>query len=352
MNKKLMAVAVAGALAAPAMAFAQTTIYGSFNAEYGIYSAPDSTVNNNNWDGLNSGASNIGFKGEEKLAGGMAAFYQCESDVRFMSGSGRTSGSICDRNSAVGLKGGFGAVSIGTWDSPQKIAVGKTRITADTGWLGVTHILWNESNRNANSINYSLPDFGGLSIDLQTTTTNAASGTTGDGKKGRNSGANAVYTKGPLVLALGYTGKSDNAASGTINGAKDTAYSFGGAYTFGPAKVGLTYVSEKQEAGANETKSSGYNLAGSWELGGGNNIWAGYTKRDANKLNGTKQNDGGSEIQVGFGHDLSKRTLVAVGYGKVANDDNGTYTVGGTASTGVIAGNGSSVFTLQVKHNF
>jgi hypothetical protein len=43
MNKKLMTVAVAGALAVPALALAQTatvSVYGYFNAEYGFAKQP------------------------------------------------------------------------------------------------------------------------------------------------------------------------------------------------------------------------------------------------------------------------------------------------------------------------
>jgi predicted porin len=133
MNKKLMALAVAGALAAPAAALAQTTIYGTLKAEWGIASQPNTTATATRHDAesLNSGASNIGFRGEEKLGGNLAAWYQCESDLRFLGGTSTTSGSICDRNSALGLKGGFGNFYVGTWDSPIKRASGVTRITEE-----------------------------------------------------------------------------------------------------------------------------------------------------------------------------------------------------------------------------
>ncbi|MDH4188930.1 MAG: porin [Betaproteobacteria bacterium] len=355
MKQKLMAVVVAGALAAPAMVLADTAIYGSFNAEYGKVTMPDRAAAGtsfNNWDGMNSGASYLGFKGEEKLDGGMAAFYQCESDVRFLAGPA-TPATLCARNSAVGLKGAFGAVSIGTWDSPQKIAVGKTRITADTGWLGVTHLLLRESNRNSNSINYSLPDFGGISIGLQTTTTNAASDTTTPGNTGRRNGANAVYAQGPLILAVALTSESDNAAGG-VAGDKDTSTSLGAAYTFGPVKVGFTYVTDKQHRAASDTERRSWNLAGTYNLPGPHSLWAGYTVAGDKKVStGAGANTGGTEYQLGYANQLSKRTLLALGYGSVKNGSAGTnYKIGDTAATGLAAGSSSSVLTLQLKHNF
>ena len=85
MNKKLMAVAVAGALAAPALAFAQAStvqIYGKITYEYGIADQGNGRPNVDYAD--SPGGSAIGFKGEEKLGGGLSAWFQCESsaDVR------------------------------------------------------------------------------------------------------------------------------------------------------------------------------------------------------------------------------------------------------------------------------
>lgn len=98
-------------------------IYGYINGEYGFAKGVNKAVvgKTNTWDGLNSPGSFIGFKGEEKLGGGMAAFFQCETDVGFMKGdigisapSLATQGGWCSRNSALGLKGGFGSIYVGT----------------------------------------------------------------------------------------------------------------------------------------------------------------------------------------------------------------------------------------------
>ena len=96
-----MAVAVAGALVAPAASAQSSAVlnyglqiygllnYGLLNMEYGFVNQPDTAagLGRSNVDALNSGASRIGFKGEEKLAGGLSAFWQCESDVRFLGGN-------------------------------------------------------------------------------------------------------------------------------------------------------------------------------------------------------------------------------------------------------------------------
>lgn len=366
MNKKLMAVAVAGALAAPAVAFAQGStvqIYGTLKAEYGFVSMPDAAAapNYKNWDGLNSGSSNIGFKGEEKLGGGMSAFFQCESDLRFLAGPTTNTasnprvagaGELCDRNSALGLKGGFGSVFIGRWDSPDKLAVGKTRISEDTGWLGVTHMLFQESNRNLNSINYHSPNFNGFSVALQTTSTNGASNQTADGKKGRSNGFNVIYDKGPLTAMIGYTDQDDNAASGSINGARDKNTSVGAAYKFGKAKVGLTFTQAKATAGTDEAKVNAWNLAGTYELTAANSIIVGYTQAGDVKGNAGGPETGGKQWTIALGHDLSKRTEARIGYARVSNDTNADYTVGGTTASNMRLGSSSSVVAIQLFHKF
>ena len=89
MNKKLMAIAVAGALAAPAAALAQSStvqVYGTVLVNYQLvdYGTGGPTPNTNprvNNDMFNSHDSGLGFKGEEQLGGSLAAWFQCESTI-------------------------------------------------------------------------------------------------------------------------------------------------------------------------------------------------------------------------------------------------------------------------------
>ncbi|MGZ8154345.1 MAG: porin, partial [Burkholderiales bacterium] len=141
MQKKIMAAAVAGALALPAaVTYAQSStvqIYGRITYEYGFIS---SMGNREDTDYADSpGGSAIGFRGEEKLGGGLSAWFQCESsaDVRAMDQTG-----FCTRNSAVGFKGGFGNVFLGRWDTPFKRTGAATTVGGgDTGLWGTAFLL-------------------------------------------------------------------------------------------------------------------------------------------------------------------------------------------------------------------
>ena len=143
MNKKIMALAVAGAFGAPAAALAQASnvqIFGTVYVEYAYAKQGNSgnaagALNGElvNIDFLQTPGSEIGFKGEEALGGGTSAWFQCTStmDVRGSAPQG-----FCGRNSALGVKGGFGNFFAGNWDMPTKRTAGAVRILSDTGVFG------------------------------------------------------------------------------------------------------------------------------------------------------------------------------------------------------------------------
>ncbi len=131
MNKKVMTLAVAGAFAAPAAAFAQASnvqIFGTMYLEYayakqGAIAGP-SGGDLVNVDIMQTPGSEIGIKGEEALGGGTSAWFQCVStaDIRGSSQNG-----FCSRNSAIGVKGNWGNAYAGNWDMPMKKSAGAAR---------------------------------------------------------------------------------------------------------------------------------------------------------------------------------------------------------------------------------
>ncbi len=376
MNKKLMAVAVAGALAAPALAFAQAStvqIYGSINAEYGFAKGgAKGTSKTNNWDGLHSGTSNLGFKGEEKLSGGMTAFWQCESDLGFLkgdsnSGDAATQGSWCGRNSALGLKGGIGSFYVGSWDSPTKRAVGSARILGETGWHGVQGMLLSNASlftgsfsaRNSNSINYESPRFSGFQVLAQTTSTKEASNTTGTGLKGRSNSFSLNYAAGPLTAVVAHTALDDNRSASSTDGQTDTALVVGGTYTFGKTTIGLVYVDGAAGGGTTKVERKSYNIAGTYSLGGPGSLVAGYTRAgntnraDDSQATGLGANSGAKQYTIGYRHALSKRTTSALTYMRAKNDSNQTgYSIGNNVNTGMSTGASTSVIAMQLSHKF
>jgi predicted porin len=133
MQKKLMAVAVAGALAAPGLALAQmagTEVYGTINMAFGNFKytdgsaarTPDGTAATavgssvSKWDVAN-GASNYGIRSRESLGGGMSAWVQIEQNAP-LERSDNQAIKPASRNSAIGIEGNFGNVFLGQWTTP------------------------------------------------------------------------------------------------------------------------------------------------------------------------------------------------------------------------------------------
>jgi predicted porin len=400
MQKKLIAVAVAGALAAPAAALAQSTVqlYGNIYMEYAFTSTganTANTVNPANVDTLQAPGSAIGFRGEEKLGGGMSAWFQCESsaDYRGTNGDG-----FCTRNSAVGVKGGFGNFFIGIWDTPFKRTIGNVG-GRDTGIYGTADLLTNNSTstsdgasagvfkrRQRNSINYDSPRFGGFQVMAAFSSTNSSSSlTTSDaGAKPRIWSLGGQYRAGPLELSAGWeqhTKAYPNgvaAAAGTVSTAgvavagtvgsnstfagDESGWHISGAYTLkNGLRLGATYT--KQEAdtapGAN-AENTAYQLGLEWKISGPHNVHFGYTVADSSEGSlgaamtgrpavGAAAN-GAKLWQIRYLHDFSKRTVGSIGYVNLKNDVSGTYDLMGVSGTGT--GAKSSAVALSIQHRF
>src|SRR5688500_12836494 len=114
MNKKLVAVAVAGVLAAPLAAQAQTanvTLYGRLNLTLEYI---DANGDNPSVQRLSSNSSRLGVRGTESLGGGLNVIWQIESSISGDAGGG----TLAARDTFVGLQGSWGTVRFGNFLAP------------------------------------------------------------------------------------------------------------------------------------------------------------------------------------------------------------------------------------------
>ncbi len=178
MNKKLLAVAVAAAVAAPlsAQAGSDVTLYGigKLSQEYvdqdGLAGtgAGSQSGGYDGWDTV-SRASRLGVKGSEDLGGGLKAIFKMEFEIP-MTDSPRSTGirdndrgQIRMRNSYVGLAGKWGTALIGRHDTPLKVSTGRLDLFSDelgdynttVGFVDV---------RADNTIAYISPSWNGLTF--------------------------------------------------------------------------------------------------------------------------------------------------------------------------------------------
>ena len=88
MNKSQISIAVCGAIGAVGASVAQAqnatvNVYGRLYAEYVHYEHANrsATEEYQNFDHLGNPGSRLGFRGQEKLGGGMSVWFQCETTM-------------------------------------------------------------------------------------------------------------------------------------------------------------------------------------------------------------------------------------------------------------------------------
>jgi len=412
MNKKLMTLAVAGAFVAPAAAFAQASnvqIYGTAYIEYGYGKQGVGAIGQlNNIDLMATPGSAIGFKGEEALGGGLSGWFQCESSMDFrgagsqpqpMSTPTQNSGILCGRNSALGFKGSFGNIFAGNWDTPWKQYSPQVMGSNETGFLGVSTMLYGNSTstndgdngtvferRQGNSLNYISPTWGGFSGAVQISSPQRSAGLSSNQTVGkpRLFGIGLNYTNGPLIVMGSYESHTNfntlNGSSATPSAAQkgttDTGDLLGIAYQFGPVKAGAVYAKRNFDSGCTtglpgclpgDASVSTYGLNLDWAIAGphelkgaiirANSTTGGYglntglgTTVGNLVFNQGAGSTGGTFWNIEYLYNFSKRTRLGFGYATVNNDANAKYAVGNF--TAPAAGQNQSAFMTSIKSTF
>jgi predicted porin len=395
MQKKLMAVAVAGALGAPAVALAQAStvqIYGNLTYEYAIIDQGVGMPKTDYAD--NPGGSAIGFRGEEKLGGGLSAWFQCESSADVRGIGGRDNEGFCTRNSAVGFKGGFGNIHFGRWDTPMKraLAPGSVGAIGETGALGSSFVAWGGSGgtdatvasnrvrwkrRDVGLTYYESPRFGGFQILGAFTPGNGAidnGAVDGDGNtKPRVVSLGGIYQAGPLGIGIGYERHNEFRATPAPGpDFDDRAWGISIGYQFGPVEVGGTYLDAKYENADGEVKRKSWTLGVEWNIAGPHSVLAFYGEADdakGNSLSGVAGgssgsipapctavgvcpgNSGAKDFSIGYAYRFSKRTRLQIGYHLTDNDERAFYK-NGNANTPLVGGEKQHAYGFHISHRF
>jgi predicted porin len=416
MQKKLIAVAVAGALAAP-LALAQTnvTIEGQMKLHLDTVSSGGATVvgntsstsraritDNNSW---------LRFSGKEDLGGGTYANFQIESAVGTSDNVGTTGAasnaapgvtSIGARDTWVGLGGNsWGTVRMGKISLYYSSAVPvDTAGLADGLPLPNSHLSILHQNgagatatglaaangfggRLNNTIQYITPSYNGFSANIAYST---QSESTLANLQGKDSAwvFTPSYVNGPWAVtyshismnAVGATAVPAAAASGT----NSKADRFGAAYAFPMGlKVGLIWDRNRIEVadGTNSLVALGVAAAGG-NVGAHANrartAWAlpvsyvtgahkfNFTWAKANDLGtnvGGVQESGAKFMMMGYTYAMSKRTNLNVSYASINNGKNAAYdfwhpssNVSGTSAVGLPIGSDPRMFAVGMQHSF
>lgn len=324
MNKKLIAVAIAGAFALPVAASADNvTVYGQMHLS--VDSLKDGQDRGTN---VSSNASRLGFKGTEKLGNGLDAIFQVETTVN---GDGGASGGTftSQRDTFVGLKGGFGTVRLGFFDTPTKQL--SRKLDLFNNQIGDTRNLlrsngtanaWDERFRNG--IRYDTPKFSGFSAAVHYSAQTNVQAANNNDRDAYSVGAN--YENGPFMVGVAY---QRNNLPGTAAG-EETNWRLGGSVNFNNFVVNALYQDADDQNGVSGADRKIYGLGAGYKMGA-NTIKGQFYK--AKDLSGSS--DTGAKLwAVGFDHNLSKRTTAYVAYAKTSNDNNAQFSMMGGGGHG------------------
>lgn len=339
MQKKLIALAVAGLVSAPVFAQSNIQIYGVADAymQYGD-SMGDDTM------GVESGGlsgSRLGFRGEEDLGSGLKAVFVLEQGFNIdngqsaaISGDDRSdkSDDVFTRQAYVGLKGNFGQVALGRQYAPgyftgeydALLNASISPMSQLSSFTGLT-ITPNSAARWNNSVTYN-----GTFQSVSLSGIYSAGNEETDVKNGPDNGdddkygVSLKYDNGPLKVggiyqAVEFTGYDGTTKTGIDETQKE--WLIGASYNFGMATLAGSYQ-QGRDVGGN--KDLDVDL---WQVGvivpvGAGNIHVAYAQADADKVTNVLSNDvKPKSFTVAYTHALSKRTTGYLGYTKVDYDD-------------------------------
>jgi len=308
MKKTLVAVA---AMAAVTGAMAQATIYGTIDAAYTSQTAKTSATNTNKTTsigGTNNGGSAIGFKASEDLGNGLKASFQQEIGLNTdeNGGPGDAQG-YENRNSFVGLSGGFGDLKIGRQynfafynvisNDPMGFSGLNTFVAAGAGGVA----------RTSDMIVYTAPTLiPGVGIQVAKAMGEAVTSTAAPAKTGDSTSYALTYSNAGLYVGT----TSESVVTTATSKTKHTTTT--ATYNFGMVKVGIT--STKTALGTAYAKGSMTSISAPI---GDATVWysSGDLKQAASATSAQITTKGS---QYGVNYSLSKMTYVYVQAGKTS----------------------------------
>ena len=348
MQKKLIALAVAGLVSAPVFAQSNVSIYGVADAYMGFGSHGD-----NDFAGVDQGGlsgSRIGFRGTEDLGNGLKAVFTLEQGINIDDGTGMGGQS---RQSFVGLAGAFGAVTLGRQYAPgwdfQYDVLGASIVSAQYILAsGVSSSIAASSDaRWDNSVAYS-GKFSGLrvraiySMDAIETTTLGADPSDDDAM-----GLGLEYADGPLKVGAVY--QVLNTASNAPATDDQTEWLMGGSYDFGVATLALSYQDAESLGKMKGEDAKLWQVGVMVPVGAAGKVLVGYGELKHENVIGSNSAKSKS-YSLAYTHALSKRTTAYTGYNRTHNDNG--MDLGIVAAPAGVTGENANQFVVGVSHTF
>ena len=311
--KNTMTLALCSVFAQTAIADETVDFYGKVNISLQATEEGDDSINE-----LKSNASRVGVKGKYTLDTDYAleAIYKLEWQVNVDDDS---KDSLTARNQWVGLKGGFGEVTLGRADTTLKVSQGKFDLFND--YEGDLKNLFIGENRVTDSLTYKSPKYNNvqflasyiLSEDKDLDNPYSIGISFGDGSLKKSDffislahdenmqGKSAIYQTSRLVamyklgdLRLGGILTESEITEGEFQGLSENGYAVNASYKMGKVLAKLQY---QEFAGANAI-----NIGADYKLGKNTKVFAWYTDREGLSFDGQtiKKATEGTYIAIGM----------------------------------------------------
>jgi len=368
MQKKLIAAAIAGLVAVPALAQTNVTISGNFRAGWESYKLQDCTTGFScrNESRVSDQSSGLRFNVVEDLGGGLKAWGQLDyRGALDLGGLGNTG------NSGVGFMGDkWGKFTIGRWDVHYNEVVGLEATRASSLQGIVSYGLFSQVNgttiangtRTPNLLMWDSPNWNGFTARLAYSSSFAAgegSGRSATGTPNPGGGfawTGAVrYNNGPWAAGLSYwnanTEARPAAGASSLDQASTRAWL---GYTFGMGlKLGIAWdrSSIDRTSALGDLKRTAWMIPVSYTFGP-HAVYFDYAH--AGKTSNVA-NSSGSQWMLGYDYAFSKRTSAGVYYTKVRNGKGGSYDMFGLAvngATATSAGEDARQIYIGMNHTF
>jgi predicted porin len=360
MKKTLIALAAVAATSA----FAQSsvTLYGVLDIGYKATEQKAAAGLVNKTSGVHDGGlagPRIGFRGTEDLGGGLKANFVIEQGLNLTTGNlfsqraatagpqtgdaasvaplgtgsdGTAYSTATNRQSYIGLEGGFGEVRAGyQYNNAYTVSTLSGYSQGAEGLYGAdayhTHGVAGVGGTRGNGLTYISPAFaGGFKVTAQYGFQDQTSdlATANAANTFSRLGLLVAYNNGPVSVSWAHT-RSDtknNTAGGNVSTRSAQLNQLGGSFDFGVAKVGALWNVGNDGGTATSGTNSVYK---SWQVG----VTVPFGKAAAFVNYGTAQTEADNAAtkslddkgyQLGLKYSLSKRTTAYALYGSRKND--------------------------------
>jgi predicted porin len=395
MQKKLIALAVAGLASTAAFAQTNVTIYGIVDYGYSYRfdaRGVDSLVNgvslnkpnsSSQFNGGQQSGNRLGFKGTEDLGNGLKAVFLLEQGFLLDTGASQSTDSFYNRQAYAGLSGNFGTVVGGRLYTPHYTFVsGLDPFGAGTvgrynnvyspgaaaGGANAAYGSLMDPVRVDNAVAYISPSFGGFTV-----TAAFANNATGNDSTNNNATNNTVYavlgqyTGGALTVGANYhfvAGGSQTYAPTLLTGGSyhlnDVQnFTLGGSYDFKMVKVMALYSWNNVNLEGVNSKDAAINnyMIGATVPFGKFTGKGSYIYSDGNSAAGGDA----QQIALGLDYNLSKRTNFYTAYSFIDNSDKRLNGVGDATASGGYSAQATSLqpvgvwqqgFQVGLRHMF